>query len=86
MIRIGVVGIGFMGMIHFLAAKNLRGAKVTAIANRDAKKRAGDWTMIQGNFGPRGGQEDLSGIQTFASTEELIASPDIELAYRSSST
>lgn len=43
MVRIGIVGIGFMGRIHFLAAQRLAGATVTAICSRDAAKRAGDW-------------------------------------------
>lgn len=79
MIRIGTVGIGFMGMIHYLAAKKLNDARVTAIATRNPKKRAGDWTMIQGNFGPRGGQEDLSNVKTYETGEELIADPEIDL-------
>lgn len=79
MIRIGTVGVGFMGMIHFLAAKKLSNAKVTAIATRNPKKRAGDWSMIQGNFGPRGGQEDLSGIATYENAQQLIADPEIDL-------
>ena len=30
MVRIGIVGVGFMGMIHYLAAQKLKGARVTA--------------------------------------------------------
>ena len=79
-IRIGIVGLGFMGMTHFEAAKRLRGAKVTAIATRDPKKRAGDWSSIQGNFGPRGSSAtDLTGIKTYASAEELWHDPEIDL-------
>ncbi len=55
MVRIGIIGIGFMGYTHFEAAKKLDGAKVTAISTRDEKKLAGDWTSIQGNFGPARG-------------------------------
>jgi predicted dehydrogenase len=79
MIRIGLAGIGFMGMIHFLAIERLSSAKVTAIAARDPKKRSGDWTMIQGNFGPRGRQMDLTGIDTYASAEELIERSDVDM-------
>ena len=64
MIRIGIVGIGFMGMIHYLAARKLQGARVEAICSRDEKKLAGDWRSIQGNFGPRGEQMDLSALRT----------------------
>jgi predicted dehydrogenase len=79
MIRIGIIGIGFMGMTHFEGARKLKGARVTAIATRDPKKLAGDWTGIQGNFGPRGGRADLSKVKKFADYESLLADPDIDL-------
>lgn len=79
MIRIGIIGIGFMGMTHFEGARKLKGARVTAIATRDRKKLAGDWTSIQGNFGPRGGQVDLSKVKKFADYQSLLADPDIDL-------
>ena len=78
-IRIGIVGIGFMGIIHYLAARRLAGAKVTAIASRDEKKLAGDWRDIQGNFGPRGTKMDLSGIRKHRTVEELVADPEVDL-------
>jgi hypothetical protein len=31
-----------MGMIHYLAAARLRGARVTAVCSRDPRKLAGD--------------------------------------------
>ena len=79
MVRIGIVGIGFMGMIHYLAALRVPGAKVTAICSRDPKKRAGDWSGIQGNFGPPGGPMDLSGVATYAEVDALLADRDVDL-------
>lgn len=79
MVEIGIVGIGFMGMIHFNAARGLAGGRVAAICTRDAKKRAGDWTDIQGNFGPRGSNVDLSRIRAYAELGELLADPAIDL-------
>ncbi len=79
MVRIGIIGIGFMGFTHFEGAKKVKGAKVAAISTRNAKKLAGDWTSIQGNFGPRGGHVDLSGIKAYADYHELLADPDIDL-------
>jgi predicted dehydrogenase len=79
MVRIGIVGIGFMGMIHFLAASKLAGGKVTAICSRDPKKLAGDWTSIRGNFGPPGAQVDLSGLASYADVGDLLSDPDIDL-------
>src|SRR3954465_1344250 len=79
MVQIGVAGIGFMGMIHFLAARNLRGAAVTAIHSRDPKKLAGDWRGIRGNFGPPGEVMDLGSIRRHDRFESLLDDPDIDL-------
>ncbi|MDY3553196.1 Gfo/Idh/MocA family oxidoreductase [Gemmata sp. JC717] len=79
MVRIGIVGIGFMGRIHFLASERLTGAKVTAICSRDAAKRAGDWRNTRGNFGPEPGQVDLTGVKAYAKVSELLADPEIDL-------
>jgi predicted dehydrogenase len=79
MVRIGIVGIGFMGYTHFEGARKLKGAKVTAIATRDPKKLAGDWTSIQGNFGPRGGHVNTSKLKTYSDYRELLADPEIDL-------
>ena len=79
MIRIGIVGVGFMGMIHYLAARQATGARVTALCSRDPKKRAGDWHGIRGNFGPPGEQMDLSGVKCYERLEEMLADPDVDL-------
>lgn len=79
MIRIGIVGIGFMGMIHYLASRKLKDAQVTAICSRDEKKLAGDWRSIQGNFGPRGEMMDLSKLKKYRGLDDLLADKDIDL-------
>ncbi len=68
-----------MGMIHYLAATKLRGARVTAICTRDAKKRGGDWRGIRGNFGPAGTWMDLGKIKRYADFDELCGDDDIDL-------
>jgi predicted dehydrogenase len=79
MVGIGIVGIGFMGMIHYLAARKLTGARVVALCSRDAKKRAGDWRGIRGNFGPSGTRMDLSRIRTYETLDELVDDPELDL-------
>ncbi|MCZ7649134.1 MAG: Gfo/Idh/MocA family oxidoreductase [Planctomycetota bacterium] len=79
MIRVGIAGLGFMGMTHYHAIKRLKGVRVDAIGTRDPKKLAGDWTSIQGNFGPRGGQEDLRRVRAYERLEELLADPELDL-------
>lgn len=77
--RVGIVGIGFMGWIHYLAYQNVSDAKIAAICTRDPKKLSGDWRGIQGNFGPPGEVVDLSGIACYDSFDKLLADPDIDV-------
>jgi len=79
MVRIGLVGLGFMGYIHFLASKALAGARVAAVCSRDPKKLTGDWRSIRGNFGPPGSMVDLDGVAKYADYAELLADPSIDL-------
>lgn len=79
MIRIGLVGIGFMGMIHYLASQKVKGAKITAICSRDQKKLDGDWRGIKGNFGPPGEMMDLAHLKKYKSLSEMLADPEIDM-------
>jgi predicted dehydrogenase len=79
MVGVGIVGIGFMGMIHYLAARRVRGAQVVAICSRDTNKLAGDWTSIQGNFGPRGTQMDLGEASRYSDFDAILADPAVDL-------
>ncbi len=80
MVGIGLIGVGFMGMTHFEGARKLNGGKVVALSTRNEQKRAGDWSSIQGNFGPRGSAEtDLSGVATYPDYHELLADASVDL-------
>ena len=77
--NVGIVGIGFMGMIHYLAYERVKGVKVRAIVTRDEKKLAGDWRSIKGNFGPPGAVMDLKGVTGYRELEALLQDPKIDL-------
>ena len=79
MVNVGLIGLGFMGYTHFTAADRLRGGKVVAVCTRDAKKRAGDWTAIRGNFGPPAGHVDLSKLAVYEDWKDLLADDDVHL-------
>ena len=79
MVRIGIVGIGFMGVTHFRAIDKVKGAKVTAICTRDKRKLKGDWRKIQGNFGGSGGTQDVSGLACYDDIEDLLGDPSVDL-------
>jgi predicted dehydrogenase len=79
MTNVGIIGVGFMGMIHYLAYQRLGGAKVVALCETDPVRLAGDWTSIKGNFGPRGEKMDLTGIAQYPEVSEMLADPNVEM-------
>ena len=79
MINVGLAGVGFMGWIHYLAYQKVRGINLAAISSRDKKKRAGDWRGIQGNFGPPGEKIDTSKMSAYATFDEMLADPKLDL-------
>lgn len=78
-IRIGIAGIGFMGMIHYLAYQRIRGARVVALCTRNRRRLEGDWRDIRGNFGPPGREMDLSGVRKYTRLDDLLADQQIDL-------
>lgn len=79
MVRIGIVGIGFMGRIHYLAAQALRDARVTAVCSRDPRKLTGDWSATRGNFGPPPGQVDLGDAKRYGWLDAMLQDSDLDL-------
>ncbi len=57
--KIGIAGIGFMGWTHYQAYQRVAGVTISAICEQNEKRLAGDWTDIQGNFGPPGQVVDV---------------------------
>lgn len=79
MLKAAIVGVGFMGWIHYLAYQRSSHAMLAAFCSRDAAKRAGDWSSIKGNFGPPGEKIDVSGIRVHESLDEMLEDPEIDL-------
>ena len=80
-VRIGIVGLGFMGTTHWGIYKGMKNAKIVALADVDAKKRRGDISAVVGNIG--GGDNskslDLSGVKVYDSAAALIADPAVDV-------
>jgi len=51
-LKVGVVGLGFMGSTHLQAYGSVPNAEVAALCSEDEKKLAGDLSSIQGNLDP----------------------------------
>ena len=80
MVNVGIVGVGFMGMIHYLSYGAVRGVKVKALCeNTQTHRLSGDWRDIKGNFGPPGAMMDLSAVDTYTDLDEMLADPAIDV-------
>lgn len=77
--RAAIVGVGFMGWIHYLAYQRSEFAEMVGFCSRDEAKRAGDWRSIQGNFGPPGERIDVNHLSVHASLDALLKDPTIDL-------
>jgi predicted dehydrogenase len=80
MINVGIIGLGFMGRTHFAVYEKSKHARVTAMMDLDAKRRAGDWSDTIGNVG--GGlpkKVDMKNRIGYGSIDEIIHDPEVDL-------
>ncbi len=76
--KIGVVGLGFMGSTHLQAYRKVANAQLAAVASSDAKKLAGNMESAAGNLGRATEPLDFSNVARYASPRELFADPSVE--------
>ena len=79
MIRVGLIGLGGVGRIHFDCWRKCPDARLVAISARDPRKLAGDWGGQDFNLGAQAAQHvDLSGVAKYARFEDLIADANVD--------
>jgi len=78
-LKVGIAGIGFMGKMHFDTWGKMKGVKVAALCDIDAKKRSGDWSGIVGNIGGAGSKVNLKGIKIYTDTRKMFADPALDV-------
>jgi len=80
MVKVGILGVGFMGTMHFNTYRAYRRAKVVALSDVDPKKLAGDWSSIAGNIeDARMAAVDLSGISPYAKPADLFKDASVDV-------
>ncbi len=80
MVKVGLIGIGFMGHTHYQIYKGHKQAKVVALADYNKAKLAGDWSSIGGNLGDSSRRrEDMSGIATYSDPFKLLKDPNVDM-------
>ena len=79
MIKVGLIGLGFMGQMHFGVYRKSKKARITAVADIDPEKLRGDVSKSVGNIPGAARILDLAGVATFTSAEELIRKADVDM-------
>jgi predicted dehydrogenase len=80
MIKVGVVGMGFMGVTHIKAYRQIEGVEVAAICDAVRLPLDGDLSGIGGNLAT--GQPlrlDMTRVKAYRDLADLLANPEIQL-------
>lgn len=78
MIRVGIVGLGFMGRMHYRCWKAIPGATVAAICEANPKVLAAAGQPAGGNVGGAADHIELEGLGVFTDFDELLASKSVD--------
>jgi predicted dehydrogenase len=77
-VKIGILGLGFMGATHIGALSKLPGVEVAAVSSGNALALSGDLSQTGGNLGREGGKYDFSKVRKYTGWRELVADPDLD--------
>ncbi len=78
-VKVGIIGLGFMGTTHFRIHRANPKSRIVAVADIDDAKRRGDIRKVVGNIG--GGVNDsldLAGVTVYDDAAKLLADPEVE--------
>ena len=78
MIRIGIMGLGFMGRMHISAYEKISGCRIVAVADRDPKRAAGDLSGGWGNIAGAAEQLDMTDRRGYTDYQQLLDDPGVD--------
>lgn len=74
MVRVGIIGFGFMGQMHWRCYEKMRDkVSVVAVADTDARRATGHIDGTWGNLGDGLAQVDFRGVTTTTNWRELVS-------------
>lgn len=81
MIRVGLIGAGFIGRNHYNQYEQLADrCRVTMLCDKDAERRAGDWSKVGGNLADaQGTKRDLGAIRPCTDWQDVVADDEVDL-------
>ncbi len=78
MVRVGIVGMGFIGQQHFGTWKDVEGAEVVAVADKEVDRVAQSAAAIGGNVG-EAESLDLSEVARHSSLEAMLGAGGLDV-------
>ena len=80
MIRVGIVGLGFMAATHIKAYRQIEGVKIAALCNPSGRHLDGDFSKVTGNVGDNAPVVlDMNGVKATRNFEDLFNDPGVDL-------
>lgn len=80
MVRIGIIGLGFMGRMHYTTYQKIENAQVVAICDADPRRAKGDLSGGWGNVpGAEVDQLPMDRMTGTCDWRELIANPQVDV-------
>src|ERR1051326_632786 len=80
MVRIGIIGPGFMAMAHIKAYRQIPSARIVALGNPSGRNLDGDFSNVGGNVGNRDPLRlDMSEVKAYRDLEAMVLDADIDL-------
>ena len=78
MVKVGLIGLGFMGRAHLQNYQKHSEVKLTAVSDSIAKRLKGDFS-VEGNIPTKKDIFDFAGIRTYEKADELIVDEGVDL-------
>ena len=79
--RIGVIGLGFMGTAHVAAVSSYPNAQLAAVVTNNARAREGDLSGTGGNLEMGTRQFDFSQVTAYSEWQEMVADESIDAVF-----
>jgi predicted dehydrogenase len=80
MVNVGVIGLGFMGLTHLKAYKNVANARIVALCDAVRLPEDGNLEGLQGNIADTEPLHfDMSEVKGYRDYREMLANPDVQL-------
>ncbi|HYP13391.1 MAG TPA: Gfo/Idh/MocA family oxidoreductase [Bryobacteraceae bacterium] len=77
-LRVGVLGLGFMGSTHVGAWQKVPQASLVAVCSSVEAKLQGDLRGISGNVAGASERHDFSHLKKYSRIDQLLSDPDID--------